>query len=73
MRLAAKTMRPRLVISEKDGKWTIKSENTFKTISTDITPGVQLNNRTPDGREFTVYLLLFIFLIMSIVSVLYSR
>ncbi len=54
MRMAAKAVKPRLVISENNGKWNIKSESTFKTLSIDFTPGVAFDEITPDGREVTV-------------------
>ncbi|CAF3706220.1 unnamed protein product [Rotaria sp. Silwood1] len=53
MRIAAKAVKPRLIISQNDGKWSIKSESTFKTVSYDFTPGVEFNETTPDGREVT--------------------
>ena len=62
LRLAAKAVKPRLIISENDGKWNIKSESTFKTVAIDFTPGVEFDETTPDGREVKVCLLLFIFL-----------
>jgi fatty acid-binding protein 3 len=54
MRMAAKGVKPRLVISENNGKWAIRSESTFRTVSYDFTPGVEFNETTPDGREVTV-------------------
>lgn len=54
MRMAAKAVKPRLIISENNGKWNIKSESTFKTLSIDFTPGVPFDETTPDGREVTV-------------------
>ncbi|CAF0852663.1 unnamed protein product [Adineta steineri] len=53
MRMAAKGAKPRLIISENNGKWNIKSESTFKTVSYDFTPGIEFNEVTPDGREVT--------------------
>ncbi|CAF1212134.1 unnamed protein product [Adineta ricciae] len=53
IRMAAKGVKPRLVISENDGKWNIKSESTFKTVAYDFTPDVEFNETTPDGREVT--------------------
>ncbi|CAF0838730.1 unnamed protein product [Adineta ricciae] len=50
-RLAAKGIKPRLIISEDGGKWTVRSESSIKTVSYDFTPGVEFNETTPDGRE----------------------
>ncbi|CAF0838768.1 unnamed protein product [Adineta ricciae] len=50
-RLAAKGVKPRLVISENGGKWTVRSESSIKTTSYEFTPGVEFNETTPDGRE----------------------
>lgn len=54
MRMAAKGVKPRLVIGENAGKWHIRSESTFRTVSYDFTPGVPFDETTPDGREVTV-------------------
>ncbi|CAF1270838.1 unnamed protein product [Rotaria magnacalcarata] len=50
-RLAAKSIKPRLIISENGGKWTVRSESTIKTTSYEFTPGVEFDETTPDGRE----------------------
>jgi fatty acid-binding protein 4 len=54
MRMAAKAVKPRVIIGENNGKWSIKSESTFKTVAYDFTPGVSFDETTPDGREVTV-------------------
>ena len=54
MRMAAKGIKPRLIISENGGKWTVRSETTIKTISYDFTPGVEFDETTADGREVKV-------------------
>jgi fatty acid-binding protein 3 len=54
LRMAAKGLKPRIIISEDNGKWTIRSETTIKTVVLDFTPGVEFNETTPDGREVTV-------------------
>jgi hypothetical protein len=54
MRMAAKGLKPRLIISEAGGKWTLRSESTLKTVSYDFTPGVEFDETTPDGREVKV-------------------
>jgi fatty acid-binding protein 3 len=53
-RMLAKGLKPRIIISEDNGKWTIRSETTLKTVVVDFTPGVEFNETTPDGREVTV-------------------
>jgi fatty acid-binding protein 3 len=53
-RVLAKGLKPRIVISENNGKWTVRSESTLKTVTIDFTPGVEFNETTPDGREVTV-------------------
>ena len=50
-RMAAKSIKPRLVISENGGRWTLRSESTLKTTSYDFTPDVIFDETTPDGRE----------------------
>jgi hypothetical protein len=54
IRMAAKGIKPRLVISENNGKWTVRSESTLKTTSYEFTPSVEFNETTPDGREVKV-------------------
>lgn len=54
MRMAAKGVKPRLVIAENGDKWTIRSESTFKTVAYDFKPDVAFDETTPDGRELTV-------------------
>jgi fatty acid-binding protein 3 len=53
-RMLAKGLKPSITISEDNGKWTIRSESTLKTVVVDFTPGVEFNETTPDGREVTV-------------------
>ncbi|CAF0937830.1 unnamed protein product [Rotaria sordida] len=50
-RLAAKGIKPRLIISDNGGKWNLRAESTLKTTSYDFTPGVEFDETTPDGRE----------------------
>jgi len=66
-RMAAKGLKPSIIISESDGKWTIRSESTLKTVTVTFTPGVEFQETTPDGREVTVCLLLLRFLVMFII------
>lgn len=54
MRMMAKNIKPRIVISEKDGQWTLRSENAMKKMSLEFTPNVELDETTPDGREVKV-------------------
>ncbi len=53
-RMVAKNIKPRLVITEKDGKWTLRTETTFKTTTLEFTPNVEYEETTPDGRELKV-------------------
>lgn len=54
MRMAAKAVKPRLIISSNGDKWNLKLEGTLKTVSIDFTPGVPFEETTLDGREATV-------------------
>jgi len=51
MRMAAKGIKPRLIISEAGDKWSVRSESTIKTTTYDFTPGVEFDETTADGRE----------------------
>ena len=53
-RMAAKGLKPRLVISEKDGKWSVRTETTFKTTTIEFTPNIEYEETTADGREIKV-------------------
>jgi hypothetical protein len=53
-RMASKHIRPRLIISEIDGRWTLKTETQFKTMIIDFIEGIEYEERTGDGRELTV-------------------
>ena len=68
IRTAAKGVKPRLVISETGGKWTVRAETTLKTTSYDFTPGVEFDETTPDGREVKVQLYFYIPLFVSNLS-----
>ncbi|CAF3120883.1 unnamed protein product [Rotaria socialis] len=50
-RLAARSIKPRLIFSENGGKWTVKSESTIKSTSYEFTPSVEFDETTPDGRQ----------------------
>ena len=53
-RMASKHIRPRLIISELDGRWTLKTETQFKTMIIEFIEGIEYEERTGDGRELTV-------------------
>ena len=53
-RMASKHIRPRLIISELDGRWTLKTETQFKTMTIEFIEGLEYEERTGDGRELTV-------------------
>ena len=48
MRMAAKGIKPRLIVSEAGGNWTVRSESTIKTTTYEFTPGVEFNETTAD-------------------------
>jgi hypothetical protein len=50
----AETFKPRVIINENDGKWALKSENTFKTTTVQFTPGIEFEDVSPDGHQITV-------------------
>ncbi len=54
IRTIAKTVKPRVTINEKDRKWSLKSENTFKTTTVHFTPGIEFEDISPDGQQITV-------------------
>ncbi len=54
MRMMAKGLKPRLVISENGGKWTLRSETSLKTTSLEFMPNVEFDDTTADGREVKV-------------------
>lgn len=54
LRALAKTMKPHLIISEANGRWSFKSETTFKTTAYDFTPGVQFDDVGHDGDTYQV-------------------
>jgi fatty acid-binding protein 3 len=55
-RMMAKGLKPRLIISEDSGKWTLRSESSLKTKSLEFTPDVEFDDTTADGREVKVCL-----------------
>ncbi|CAF1659762.1 unnamed protein product, partial [Adineta ricciae] len=53
-RMAVKSMKPRLIINENRGKWTIRSESTLTTKTVEFQPNVVFDDTTMDGREVKV-------------------
>ena len=53
-RALVKTIKPRLVITENDGIWTIRTETPLRTLSLDLKPGIEYEETTPDGRQLRV-------------------
>ncbi|CAF3855270.1 unnamed protein product [Rotaria magnacalcarata] len=51
MRVMAKGIKPRIIISENNGKWTLRSENTPKKMLIEFIPDAEFDETTPDGRE----------------------
>ncbi len=49
MRMMAKGLKPRLVISENGGKWTLRSETSLKTTSLEFMPNVEFDDTTADN------------------------
>lgn len=56
-RMMAKGIKPRLVIAERDGKWTLRTETTLKTTTIEFTPDVEYEEKTADGRELKVWII----------------
>ncbi len=58
LRQTAKAVkREKLIIStDNNGKWTVKSETTFKNTMYEFTPGVEFNETRADGSEVKVRL-----------------
>ena len=57
LRMTAKGIKPRLIISEKDGRWTLQAESRIKTVTYDFTPGIEFDETTADGRQVKVSVL----------------
>jgi len=51
LRQSAKLIKPKLVISENGGRWTLKSESTLKSGSYEFTPGVEFDETRLDGEN----------------------
>ncbi|CAF1152321.1 unnamed protein product [Rotaria sordida] len=54
VRTIAKTIKPRVIIDEKDGKWSLTSEKTYKTTTVQFTPGIEFEDISPDGQQITM-------------------
>jgi fatty acid-binding protein 3 len=54
LRMTAKGVKPRIIISEAGDKWTLRTESVIKTLSYEFTPGVEFDETTADGREVKV-------------------
>ena len=72
-RMMAKGVKPRLVISENDGRWTLKTETKFKDSVIEFQPGVEYEEKTADGRLLKASLVLSVFVVWSIRFVDFSR
>jgi hypothetical protein len=53
-RMAARGLKPRLIISENGGKWMLRTETIFKTMIVEFTPDIEFEETTGDGRELKV-------------------
>lgn len=56
LRQAAKAVKKEKVIisTDNNGKWTLKSESTFKNTKYEFTPGIEFNEMRADGVEVKV-------------------
>jgi hypothetical protein len=54
LRQSAKLIKPKLIISENNGKWTLKTESTLKTSSYEFTPGDEFDEVRLDGETVKV-------------------
>lgn len=61
LRTMIKNIKPRLIIDENDGKWSYKSESTFKTMSYEFVPDIEFESTSPDGQPTQVYSIFFSF------------
>ncbi|UJR16363.1 hypothetical protein I4U23_003266 [Adineta vaga] len=51
LRQSAKLIKPKLIIQENGGKWSLKSESTLKTASYEFTPGTEFDETRLDGEN----------------------
>ena len=54
MRMTARGIKPRLVIFEENGKWTLRSESSIRNHTCVFEPGVEFDEETADGRKIRV-------------------
>lgn len=54
LRQSAKLVKPKLIIGENGGKWSLKSESTLKSSSYEFTPGVEFDETRLDGEHVKV-------------------
>jgi hypothetical protein len=47
-------VKPKLIINENGGKWSLKSESTLKSASYEFTPGVEFDEQRLDGESVKV-------------------
>jgi hypothetical protein len=47
-------VKPKLVIDEQNGKWSLKSESTLKTASYEFTPDAEFDETRLDGENVKV-------------------
>lgn len=57
VRMMAKRINPRLIITESNGKWTLRTETTIRTVSMEFYPDTEFEEVTPDGRKLKVRML----------------
>ena len=66
-RMMLKNIKPRLIINESGGKWTLRFESSLKTKTLEFMPDVEFDETTADGREVKVCLY-----ICQLVRILYT-
>lgn len=54
LRQSAKLIKPKLIISENGGRWTLKSESTLKSGSYEFTPDMEFDETRLDGEQVKV-------------------
>ena len=51
LRQSAKFIKPKLIIRENEGQWTLRSESTLKSGHYDFTPGTEFDETRLDGEH----------------------
>lgn len=54
LRQSAKLVKPKLIIQENGGKWSLKSESTLKTASYEFSPDAEFDETRLDGEHVKV-------------------